>query len=507
MIHIKKVLTICVAVLMGCIVLSLASPLQVNAQQAPIGLVVNGHPLNNLSMPPVIRQDRMLVPARAVFESLGANVQWQEATRTVHVQYQEQNVILTIGQSNIIVNGYPQEMPIPAQIINYNTMIPVGAVATNLGFLVDFRDRTVFVNTPEPMLDFVYESYEDTWEHGEESRLDYEVADTYDQDEYVTDEADDEVKDIADEYEEEPSTIPPPPANPLNVRYDFATRTLHIPKFEGFPLNIGQASHFNLYHQHQYILWLNVDASQHINLGSLIAGDALLHSIDIAQGTHGTQIVFHGTQILALYINESATDYLIRIMCPREKYPRIVIIDPGHGGERPGAVYHDVRAADLNLAVTRQLIQLIEADGFIKAYTTRNSDITVPWADRARLGNEIGDLMITIHHNASENLSAHGVETFYLTDEHDQFRHLTNQNFADIVQRNLLAQTGRHDREIKSGNFAVLRYADIPSALVEIGFMSHQHEFTTLINPEYQLRAARGLYFALLEAFMWVPQR
>jgi len=505
MIQMKKVLTICLVILMGCTAFSLIRPLQVNAQQAPIGLVVNGNMLNNLSMPPIIRQDRMLVPARAVFESLGANVQWQEATRTVHVQYQEQNVVLTIGQNSIIVNGHSKEMPIPAQIINYNTMIPVGAVATNLGFLVDFRDRTVFVDTPEPMPNTTYQSYGNTSEYEEGSESDADTADSYEQDEYVMADVD-ETDDVGDEYEDQPSSDPLPPATPLNVRYDSATRTLHIPRSGGF-LNMGQASHFNLYHQHQYILSLSVDASQHITLGSLMIGDALLRSIDIVQGTNGTQLVFNGTQILALIIAESEAYYQVSIVCPREKYPRIVIIDPGHGGERPGAVYHDVRAADLNLAVTRQLIQLAEADGFIKVYTTRNSDITVPWADRARLGNEIGDLMITIHHNASENLLAHGVETFYLTDEHDQFRYLTNQNFAGIIQRNLLAQTGRHDREIKSGNFAVLRYADIPSALVEIGFMSHQHEFATLINPEYQLRAARGLYFALLEAFMLIPQR
>ena len=500
MVQMKKVLTICITVFIGCIALSLVNPLQVKAQEAPIGLVVNGYPLNNLTMAPVIRQDRMLVPARAVFESLGATVQWQETTRTVHVQYQEQNVILTIGQNIITVNGYPGEMPIPAQIINYNTMIPVGAVATNLGFIVDFRDRTVFVNTPESMPIYTYESvvynspynqpnYEGAPEYGDGLNPYYETT-YYEQNEYAANEAN-----------------PLPPAVPLNVRYDFAARTLHIPKFEGFPLNIGQASHFNLYHQHQYILLLNVDASQHITFGSLIIGDALLNSIDITHGMSGTQLVFRGTQILALYITESDAYYLIRIMCPREKYPRIVVIDPGHGGERPGAVYHGVRAADLNLAVTRKLLQLIEADGFIKAYTTRNSDVNVLWADRARLGNEIGDLMITIHHNAADNLNAHGVETFYLTDEHDQFRNLTNKNFADIIQRNLLAQTGRYDREVRSESFAVLRYANIPSALVEIGFMSHQHEFTTLINPEYQLRAARGLYFALLEAFMLTPQR
>jgi len=153
-------------------------------------------------------------------------------------------------------------------------------------------------------------------------------------------------------------------------------------------------------------------------------------------------------------------------------------------------------------------LQLIEADGSVKAYTTRNADVHVYWSYRYQMSNDIGDLMITIHHNAAYNLESHGVETFYLKREQDENRSLTNQEFADIIQRNLLAQTNRHDRGIRAENFIVLSYTDAPSALVEIGFMSNEQEFQTLINPEYQWRAARGLYFAILEAFtLYTPMR
>ena len=486
MVRVRKILAICMAVLMGFTAFSLLNPMQAVAQATPIGLVINGAPVNDLAVPPVMRENRMLVPARAVFERLGATVGWHPSTRTVHIEHGEKSIHLTIGESIMFVNGEVVEMPIAAQIINNSTMIPLGAVATNLGFVVDFRDRTVFVYT---------------WE--------YILGETPDppQDPPVYEPPNGE-----DEYEPTPTpppvNTPTPPAVPHVARYDLATGTLHIPRTNGLSLNMDQAVHLNLYHQHLYMLMLTADASQHIASGTINIGDALLNSINIDHGQHGTQLTFSGTQKLALDITQSYAYYLVRVMCPRQKYPRIVIIDPGHGGYRPGAVYNDVRAADLNLAVTRKLLQLIEADGYIRAFTTRNSDTHVPLADRARMGNEFGDLMITIHHNAAYNLSANGVEAFYITDEHDLLRSLTNRDFAGIVLRHLVSQTGRNSRDIRSENFIVLRYTTVPSTLVELGFMSNQAEFATLTNPEYQWRAARAIYNALLEAFeMYTPVR
>ena len=484
MVRVRKILAMCMAVIMGYAVLSLSNPLQAIAQSAPIGLVVNGAPVNNLAVPPVMRENRMLVPARAVFEMLGAFVDWHPTTRTVHIQYRYKNIHLTIGETIMFVNGEIVEMPIAAQIINNSTMIPLGAVATNLGFLVDFRDRTVFVYTS----DYIHLYVPDP--------------------PYIPPNNEPEGENNGNNGYEAPHPTPTPPAVPQHVRYDFAKRTLHIPRANGLWLNIDQAIHMNLYHQHQYMLLLTVDASRHIAAGTINVGDTLLDSINIVHGQHGTQLMFHGTQILALDIIQSDAYYLVRVMCPRQKYSRIVVIDPGHGGYRPGAVYNDVRAADLNLAVTRKLLQLIEAEGHIRAFTTRNSDINIPLADRARMGNEIGDLMITIHHNAAYNLNANGVEAFYITDAHDQTRSLTNRDFADMVLQQLLAHTGRNDRGIRSENFIVLRYTTVPSTLVELGFMSNAQEFANLTNPEYQWRAAMAIYAALLEAFeVYTPVR
>jgi len=468
--------------------------ISVAAQSEPVGLVINGQAIHNLPAPPIIDQDRVLVPARAVFENLGATVYWQEDARVVHVQYHTQNVRLVIGESSIVVNNYPIEIPVPAQIINDHTMIPVRAVSTNLGFNVDFRDRTVFVDNDYMRPPIIIDDF-------------ITVLDTP-SGPVLADE--DAIVDAGDTQQEEtapPSNIPVAtlPGNLLNVSYSHADNILFIPR-TATPL-MNAVTHTNLYHENRYRLSLNVDASQLLATGAIASNTSLLDSIDVIHGSNGTELVFNGRQMLALHVGQNDSYYTIHVMCPRQRYRRIVIIDPGHGGERPGAVYDDIRAADLNLAITRKLLTLIEADGHIRAFTTRNSDATVYWSDRYEMGNSMGDLMITIHHNAAYNLEVHGIEAFYVTDEHDNGRALTNQRFAQIVQDNLVAQTGRHDRGIRSEDFTVLLHTNIPSALVEVGFMSNQAEFATLTDPQHQWRTARGIYHALLEAFADIPSR
>ena len=504
MIWIKRILTVFVIV---CSLHISTGVLHVYAQGGSVGLVINGQPLHNLPSAPIIDRDRVLVPARVVFENLGATVNWYEDIRTVHVQYQAKDVRLTIGDSNIIVNNYPIEIPVPAQIINNHTMIPVGAVSTNLGFLVDFRDSTVFVDSSDDLRPPIID--EDLFP-GIASPYTPPVLNEADEDTEENDDedvsSDSQTQNVTEQVPIVPTPVPTLNGNLLNLRYSHTDNILFIPRTSGSPL-MNQVSHNNMYRNHRYALSLNVDASQLLDAGRINVANSLLSSIDITHTASGTELVFNGTQILALHVGGNDAYYMIHVMCPRQRYRRIVIIDPGHGGDFPGAVYDDIRAADLNLAVAGKLVELIERDGHMRAFTTRDTDETVFWAARYTMGNNIGDLMITIHHNAAYNLAVHGVEAFYITDQHDANRSLTNQRLAEIVQTNLAAQTGRHSRGIRSENFIVLRYTTIPSALVEVGFMSNEAEFATLTNPAYQWRAAQGLYNALLEAFMYVDVR
>jgi len=297
------------------------------------------------------------------------------------------------------------------------------------------------------------------------------------------------------------------PATFRNIKYDFDTRTFRIPRTDGFVMNQEHVSRFDMYHQRRFILQLPVDVSRHLGFGEILVADALLHSMTISHSQGATQFTFTGNQIFTLDIQRDDNYYFIRMMHPSERYSRIVVIDPGHGGHQPGAVRSGVRESDMVLAITNKLLQLIENDGFIRAYTTRNSDVYVSLRDRAEMGNDVADMFVSIHINAARNTSAHGIETYYRANMHDEFRTLTSRMLADIMHRNKLTNLGSNDREVRTANFAVLRYSTTPAVLLELGFMSNPAEFARMQSTEFQWNAARAIYNGMLEAFTFVPQR
>ena len=113
-----------------------------------IGIIVNGTALEfEEGAEPKIVDDRTMVPLRAIFEALNVQVNWDGNTKTVTATGRDRQVILTIGQKDITVNGTKTEIDVPAMIINDRTMVPVRAVAQSLGCTVDWNadTRTVVI--------------------------------------------------------------------------------------------------------------------------------------------------------------------------------------------------------------------------------------------------------------------------------------------------------------------------------------------------------------------------
>ena len=92
--------------------------------------------------PPVIVNDRTLVPLRAIFEAMGAKVEWDAKTRTVKATRGGDALSLVVDTNIINKNGAKIEIDVPAQIIGDRTMVPTRAVATALGASVDWNPHT-----------------------------------------------------------------------------------------------------------------------------------------------------------------------------------------------------------------------------------------------------------------------------------------------------------------------------------------------------------------------------
>ncbi len=113
------------------------------AQNPEQGIVVtiNGNPVF-FDQPPVLQNDRTLVPLRAIFESLGGTVDWDDPTQTVTSVKGSTTVKLTIGSNLLYVNGTPVELDVPAQLMGGRTLVPVRAVAESFRCHVDWDDTT-----------------------------------------------------------------------------------------------------------------------------------------------------------------------------------------------------------------------------------------------------------------------------------------------------------------------------------------------------------------------------
>lgn len=112
-----------------------------------ITVTVNGEPVIFKDQDPVIKDGRTLVPVRGVFEALGANVDWLQEAQKVVVNTASTNVTLTLNSEVYYVNGEAKKLDVPAMLINDRTMVPIRAISESLGCGVEWDDenRTVVI--------------------------------------------------------------------------------------------------------------------------------------------------------------------------------------------------------------------------------------------------------------------------------------------------------------------------------------------------------------------------
>ena len=113
-----------------------------------ISVVIDGNEIG-FDVPPQIIEDRTLVPLRAIFEALGAEVEWNGETQTVTAKKGDTEISMTIGNAAMRVNSKEITLDVPPQIIEDRTLVPARAVAEGFGAEVEWNaeTRTVVINT------------------------------------------------------------------------------------------------------------------------------------------------------------------------------------------------------------------------------------------------------------------------------------------------------------------------------------------------------------------------
>ena len=174
------------------------------------------------------------------------------------------------------------------------------------------------------------------------------------------------------------------------------------------------------------------------------------------------------------------------------KINKCIVIDAGHGGEEePGCIFGNVYEKTICLQIAEKLQAKLEKE-YSKVVMTRTEDVNVYLNERARIANrEDADLFVSIHQNALEDDDVtSGIETWYNPEKDTESKIL-----AQNIQESIIASTGANDLGIKeSDGLIVTKKTEMPSCLVETGFLSSTKEREKLTDEEYQNKIVEGIY-------------
>ena len=182
---------------------------------------------------------------------------------------------------------------------------------------------------------------------------------------------------------------------------------------------------------------------------------------------------------------------------PRERSQIHIVLDPGHGGEDEGCSRGDVLEKDVNLQIAEATEARLLDMGYQVSLTRRNDEslerAVMSLEERVELANgQKADLYISIHQNATEKLvsDVSGVEVWYNREKAGD----GSRRLAQLVQKEVLIYTKAAQREIQENEtLYVIRETQMPSCLIETGFLSDPEERERLISPEYQEKLAKGI--------------
>lgn len=217
------------------------------------------------------------------------------------------------------------------------------------------------------------------------------------------------------------------------------------------------------------------------------------------EGTGIVDIVLDG-----VYELDTTSDgqYLyIGFVDPHEIYEKIVVVDAGHGGNAPGAAKQGSNEKDIDLAIVLKLRKLFEQSvQNIGVYYTRTDDSNPSFASRVGLANgSKADLFLSIHNNSTASgrmSSINGTQVMYRVSDDAG----SSQAFAKNCLDHLVTSLGSSNKGLVAGDdIYIIRTAEVPVALVEVGFMTNQQELDKLNSTGYQQQAAQALYDAIIK--------
>lgn len=230
-------------------------------------------------------------------------------------------------------------------------------------------------------------------------------------------------------------------------------------------------------------------------------------------------------------IKKSSEPKAVALKETPKKSKKIIVIDPGHGGKDPGAIgYSGVYEKNITLAMGKELKETLESGGY-KVYLTRSTDKFINLRERYQIARRYkADLFMSVHADSAKNRQATGLSVYTLSENASDreaaalaerenkadiiggmnlakedkdltsvFISLTqtmtrnnSSDFAELLQEEMAKSVKLVNNAHRFAGFAVLKAPDIPSVLLELGYLSNRNEEKLLKQASYRKKLAKS---------------
>ncbi|NDI34448.1 N-acetylmuramoyl-L-alanine amidase family protein [Chengkuizengella sediminis] len=502
-----------ISILLSVLLFLSVFPSVVIAGESSISLFVNGEKLK-LNVSPQKMNGDLYIPFKSFIKELDAEVEWKSNNNQANIQNKQINLDIYMDRSTMYLNGSVIDIKNKPIIIDGAVFLPIDVISENFGmkYIWDAFTQSIYIyknvngiqvsstKKPNPQLEPIKEtntvtgSQTDSQSPSEpdpEPQLETPVTsdniviptNNGEPTIYEIEVLDDEIIFHGNTTLEFSSFYLPAPER---IVIDFEKSSFNssfIDQETGIASGIIKVTHPDV-KSIRYALFEDqyprVVIDLHENIEYSMIGIPEDNQVKVLLGV-----------TTAEPNNESSNQEII------VDDPFIIVIDPGHGGDDPGATGSVSSREEkyFTLEFAQKLYDLLDAEPWFQPHMTRTNDVKIELDDRAEFANELGaDAFLSIHGNIHERLNISGTETYYWTDR--------GLDLAQTIHNSVVESAGLPDRSIREVEYRVLKNTNMPAALLEIGYLSSEHDENLMLTDEFQYRVAESIVEALKEYYL-----
>ena len=179
---------------------------------------------------------------------------------------------------------------------------------------------------------------------------------------------------------------------------------------------------------------------------------------------------------------------------------KVIVIDSGHGGDDPGKIgINQAKEKDVNLKIAKKVKKRLKKEGW-KVVMTREEDVMLGDAEKGNrkihdmkarvelINKTMPAMAVSIHQNSYQEAEIHGAQVFYYSHSQD------GKRMAETIQRALLMADEENTRQAKANDtYYLLKRTEVPTIIVECGFLSNPQEAEKLTEDGYQKKLAQAI--------------